>query len=255
MEFGSALRVLLRRWLVVLLGVALTMGAAAYLYSSTAPTYRATARLLLLLPPDARGGAEEEVGSPFLYLPNGLNVLARVVASDPNSKEFNSDLLSRGLTSAYEVGVDPSTPIITVGVEGPDPDNVVATRDGLVEGLQRDLAKVQTEEAVPSNQTARSRVFAAERTPIALSGNRTRGVLAVLAAGLFFTLLAAFGADRILEARRSGLHRTTYSGSPESVAPAPDVAEDALEAEVETIAPDPHAPEKQVESEPAHAQS
>lgn len=235
MEFGSALRVLLRRWLVVLLGAALTLGAAAYLHTSTAPTYRATARLLLLLPANARGA--EEVGSPFLYLPDGLNVLARVVAAAPASRSFEADLLSRGLTSPYEVGVDPSTPIIIVGVEGPDSDNVLATRDGLVEVIQEELLQVQTEEVVPSKQTARIRVFAAEDTPAMLGGNRTRGALAVVAAGGFVTLLAAFGIDRIVEARRARPRR-----SPEPDSPEPD-------------APEPDAPEEPIVDEPVHKQS
>lgn len=200
MEFGSALRVLLRRWLVILVGAILTLAAAAYVYTSTPPTYRATAELLLLLPPEA--GAEERATSPFLYLPNELNVLARVVAAAPQSLSFEENLESQGLTSPYEVGVDPGTPIISVGVEGPDAENVLATRDGLVDAIQDELSQVQREEEVPVRQTARTRVFAAEDTPTELGGSAVRGVLAVLAAGGLLTLLAAFGIDRVAAGRR-----------------------------------------------------
>lgn len=207
MEFGSALRVLLRRWLVVLLGGLLTLSMAVYLYTSTPPTYRATAQMLLLLPSDADG--MEDRGSPFLYLPNELNVLARVVASAPASQDFQSELLSNGLTSPYEVGVDPSSPIISVGVEGPDADNVLATRNGLVEAIRSELLQVQEEEDVPSGQTARFRVFAAETTPTQLGGSASRGVLAVLAAGGLLTLLAAFGVEGISVALRRRQRRSS----------------------------------------------
>ena len=90
-----------------------------------------------------------------------------------------------------------------------------------------------------------------------MSGNRTRGVLAVLAAGLILTFLAAFGVDRIIEARRSGLHRSTESGSPESVAldPYADEEADAIAADVVTDDPTLDSPEQHVQGEPARAQS
>jgi hypothetical protein len=245
MEFGSALRVLLRQWIVVLVGVMLTLGAAAYLYNSTAPTYRATARLLLLLPSDARGA--EEVGSPFLYLPNGLNVLARVVAAAPATQAFRSALLSQDLTSPYEVGVDPSTPVITVGVEGPNPDNVIATRDGLVQAVEQELLTVQTEEGVPPQQTARLRVFAAEETPTRLSGDRTRSVLAVVAAGGLLTLIAAFGIDALTAARRSRRH-TSHGRRSGPVPPESDGEPSSLQPTSAEPSPPDHDAEEQSET-------
>lgn len=200
MELGSSLRLLLRQWIVVVLGGLLTAGAAAYLYTSTPPTYRATAQLLLLLPSTA--GDPEERNSAFLYLPNELNILARVVASVPASRDFAVGLAASGLTSSYEVGVDPSSPVITVGAEGDDPDNVLATRDGLVEAVGDELVRVQREERVPANLTARIRVFAADTTPVELGGSGLRGVIAVLAAGGLLTLLTAFATDWLAEVRR-----------------------------------------------------
>lgn len=232
MEFGSALSLLLRRWLVVLVGAALTLGAAAYVYTSTAATYRATANLLLVLPNDAAGPDEVDRGNPFLYLPDELNVLARVVSSASVSRSFQDDMESRGLTSPYEVGLDPTTPVINVGVEGPDPANVLATRNGVVKAIQRELRRVQKEEAVPARQLASVRVFAAENRAVRLGGTATRGVIAVIAAGGLITLLAAFGIDRILEARRGRSRRSQ-----------------------EADASGPDAPAVPIKNEPAHERS
>lgn len=200
MELGSALMVLLRRWLIVLVGGVLTLATAGYVYSSAEPSYRASANLLLLLPRDANDS--ETATSPFLYLPNELNVLASVVAAAAPSRDFVDRLASQGLTSPYEVGVDPANPIITVGVEGPDPDNVLATRDGLVGALETELAEEQRAADVPDRQTARILVYAAEDTPTQLGGSAVRGVLAVIAVGGLLTLLAAFVVDRLRAARR-----------------------------------------------------
>lgn len=202
MDIGSAIRLLLRRWLIVLIGALLTLGVCAYLYRTAEPRYQAAGRMLLLLPSNARG---EEIGSPFLYLPNGLNVLARVVSSAPDSREVQRAMAEAGLHSQFEVGVDPTTPILSVTVEGTDPDNVIATRDWLVEFLNQHLLQVQEEEGTPARQTAHTRLYEAEDIPHRLGGDWTRSVMAALAAGGIATLLAAFGTDRLLALRASRL--------------------------------------------------
>lgn len=212
MTLGSAVKVLLRRWLVILIGLLLTLGAAGYLYLNTPPRYQATARMLLLLPADARG--EEAVGSPFLYLPNGLNVLARIVATTPNSQDFHAQMVDRGLTSQYELGVDPTSPTLTVSVEGADPENVIETRDAVIATMQAELLRVQQEESAPTNQIARGRVYAAESTPEQISGDRMRGVLAVGGAGALLTLLMAFLIDRLIVLRKARKKRLAENPVP-----------------------------------------
>lgn len=216
MDVGSALRVLVRRWPIVLIGVMLTVFIGDRLYSATPPSYQASARMLLLLPADARGAEDE--GSPFLYLPNGLNVLAEVVAVAPNSREFRANMLRNGLVSSYEVGLDPTTPIITISVEGPDIDNVSATRESLIEQLGTELDRVQSEEGVPAKQNARFRVYAAADTPQELGGNGLRGLVAIAAVGGLMTLLMVFGLDRLLNvlaARRAARPRKVDESGPQ----------------------------------------
>lgn len=199
MNLGSAIAVLLRRWLVVLLGLALTLGAAAYLYRSTPPSYQSTASLLLLLPADARGS--ENVGSPYLYLPSGLNVMARLVAGAPNRREAREELAAAGVASSFQVGVDPTTPILNVSAEGGDPENVVLTRDLVVELLRGELLTMQEEEGVPPWQTAHTRLYNNDDVPQQLGGEWRRAVLAAMAAGGLATLLFVFGLDRLLAIR------------------------------------------------------
>ncbi|NLE99131.1 MAG: hypothetical protein GX596_14265 [Propionibacterium sp.] len=196
---------MLRRWLVVLLGILLTGGVAGYIYMNSEPRYQATARMILLLPADARG--PESHGSPFLYLPNGLNVIARIVSGAPQSSEFREAMAKEGLSSGYTVGVDPTTPILTVSTEGTDPGDVVATRDWIVEQLNEELRTLQLEEGAPPQQVAHTRVYANEDVPLALGGDWQRSVLAAGAAGGLLTLVAAFAIDRLLAVRRKHKER------------------------------------------------
>jgi capsular polysaccharide biosynthesis protein len=206
MALGNALRVLLRRWLVVLIGALLTLGAAGYLYLSAPPSYTAGARMLLLLPPDSRGA--DAVGSPFLFLPDGLNVIAELVSVSATTREFRAEMAAAGLNSAFEVDVDPQNPILAVEVVGPDPDNVLASRDWLVQALEAQLLSIQEAEGAPTTQIAHARVFAAEDVPAVVSGSRVREVLTAVAVGGVITLLAAFGIDRLVLTRRARRART-----------------------------------------------
>lgn len=196
MDLGSAVRLLLRRWWVLVIGIVLTLSATAYLSTQSQPRYQATANMILLLQPDARGAADGP-GSPFLYLPNGLQTLAGIVVVGPESREFRQSLYLQGLTSQFELGVQIGSPIISVSVEGTDPANVIATRDKVIEGLQEELEVVQQEEQTPARQTAHTRVYGNEDVPTLLQGDRLRGMLVVMAVGGLLTLMAAFAIDRV----------------------------------------------------------
>lgn len=214
MDLGSALRVLLRRWLVVLIGIVLTLGACGYLYRTAEPQYQASGSMLLLLPNNARGS--DSVGSPFLYLPNGLNVIARLVTGATSTREFRQEMAAQELNSPFQVGVDNQTPIITMTVEGTDPDNVIRTRDWLIQALNAELLRVQQEEGAPPQQTAHTRVYGNEDIPLQLGGDWTRSVLAALAAGGLVTLIAAFGLDRLLAIRKARKARRAERDTPDA---------------------------------------
>ncbi|WP_461106671.1 YveK family protein [Tessaracoccus terricola] len=228
MDLGSALRVLLRRWLIVLIGIVLTLGACGYLYRTAEPQYQASGSMLMLLPNNARG--PENVGSPFLYLPNGLNVLARLVTGATSSREFRQEMGAQGLNSSFQVGVDNQTPIITMTVQGPDPENVIRTRDWLIDALNDELLRVQQEEGTPPLQTAHTRVYGNEDVPMQLGGDWTRSVLAALAAGGLATLIAAFGIDRLLALRKDRRARRKLAAGTDPVEEPTTPRADAVEA-------------------------
>lgn len=235
MDLGSAARVLVRRWIVLVVGLVLTLGLTAYLYTQSPPRYQATANIILLLPPNARGA--DGSGNPFIYLPSGLQTLADIVVSGVGSREQRQALISRGLTSQFELGVDVQAPIITVSVEGLDPENVMATRDGVIENLEDELATVQREEDTPTRQIAHGRVYDIEDTPDLLAGNRTRGLLMALGVGGLITLMAAFVIDRGMllyrewARRRAGRPRRDASSVESDGVDAPVASEQTVAAE------------------------
>lgn len=204
MDLGEALRALLRRWLILLCGLALTGGVAAWVYTRTPVTYQSSAQALLLLPPNAN--SPEYDSNPFLYLPNGLNVLARVVAVTPTTPQFRREMREAGFTSQYELSVETGGSMVTFSSEGLDPENVVATRDELMRRFELEIGHVQDDEGAPSRQRAHMRPLAKSDQATPLTGDRLRSIAVAGGTGVVLTLILALSLDRWLlrRAQRKG---------------------------------------------------
>lgn len=234
MDLGEALRALLRRWLILLAGLLLTGGAAAWVYLETPVSYQSSGQVLVLLPPNAN--SPEVATNPFLYLPNGLNVLARVVAVSPTTPQFRRSMIESGFRSQYELTVETGGSMVTFSAEGTDPENVVATRDELMRRFSTELDQVQDEEGAPDRQRAHTRQLSMSDQATPMAGDRLRAVAMVGAAGVVLTLILTLVLDRWLLRRARRKHAARMAPDPAATdEPAPDPEDDR-----ETGAP-PHA--------------
>lgn len=231
MDLVSAIKVLLRRWVVLLIGIVLTLGVSAYLYTTTPPSYTVGAKMLLLLPNNARGS--EAVGSPFLYLPSGLDVIAGLVAGAPATRAFQQAKAAEGLDAGVSVGVDTRSPMLVIAVTGEDPDDVLATRDWVVTTLQEELRQIQVEEGAPPSQVAHGRVFGAENVPRVDDNHWMKPVLVVVAVGGVVTLIAAFSIDYLLRSRSRRRAMRAWGQSPSEEADGKGAAAEQPAPEVE----------------------
>lgn len=207
MDVANVVRVLLRHWFMVLIGLTLTLGSAYAVYKVIPRTYEATAQTMLLLRPTASNPDLET--SPFLYLPDGVTALARVVAVIPNTPEYRESMEAEGFEPNYTVALPTRDPIVVFTVEGADPENALLTRDELVARFMADLDRVQEEEGVPDRQWAHLRVLHSSDVPTTQSGTALQGAAGVVGLGGLLTLLGV----ALLE-RRS--HRRVVKHSRES---------------------------------------
>lgn len=187
MDFARLLRVLLRRWLILLVGFLLSAGAAFGVYRVMPRTYEASSQIMLLLRPTANN-PDIEV-SPFLFLPNGLNTLARVITLFPNTPEFRASMIQAGFESTYTVALQPQNPIVTFTVEADEPTATLRTRTELMRRFSADLDRVQTEEGVPKRQWAHVRVLEESSHVSVRSGDAFRNAAGVGVGGAVLTLL------------------------------------------------------------------
>lgn len=194
MDLAQGVRVLLRRWFIVLLGLGLTLGAAYSVYEQSPTSYATNSRMILLLPPGAQGA--ELPNSPFIYLPAGLNILAQLLRTEASTHRFQEGLVEDGYTATFAVGVDSRDPILTVSVEGGDPDMVLETRDEVIERIVAELDLIQDEEQVPDRQRAHIRTSGVDDVAQEMGGSRLQAAAGTIAAGGLVTLLLTFLIDR-----------------------------------------------------------
>lgn len=210
MDLVNIVRVLLRHWLPLLLGLTL-VGVSAYaVYRVTPRSYEATSQIMLLLRPTASDPELET--SPFLYLPDGLTALARVVTLIPNTPGYRASMAEDGFEPAYTVELQARDPIVLFTVEGSDPANALRTRDELMARFAADLDRVQEEEGVPDRQWAHFRVLQTSDVPTTSSGTAFKRAAGV---GVFGGLLTLLGIA-LLERRAHGRVPRTVRESPES---------------------------------------
>ncbi|MBK5215949.1 MAG: hypothetical protein JJE02_00070 [Propionibacteriales bacterium] len=218
MDFLDALRVLARRWYIVLAGLILIAGASAVAIEIVPTKYQATGNLLLLLPAEATGKLTPT--NPYLNLEPGLTSTASLIAGAVSTKDTQREMKRGGYTSKFSVALNPGTgPLLVISVEDTNPAEAIATRDDVVRRLDAELKRIQDQEVVPIRQYIHSRPSSVSRSAHALPGSKIRALAAVVGLGATLTLVFTFIFDRFRLAHRT--KRVARKQQEESDAPTP----------------------------------
>src|SRR6478672_12252043 len=119
MYFMDAVRLLMRRWYVALIGLVLIAGGAAYALTSVPTQYQASGEMLFLLPPASTGPTTPS--NPYINLVPGLTTTASLIATEAMTKDVSAELVKRGFTSEYSVALVPATgPLLTISTTDTD---------------------------------------------------------------------------------------------------------------------------------------
>lgn len=121
MEIKMYLRILQRRWWIVLLMVAMALGATAYFTMNMEPVYQSSATYIVRLSPFAE---ERNVISALNTLTSRTEIVATYASVASSSLIKNRAAIALGLESREGLSVDSEmdggTNIIKITVEGPD---------------------------------------------------------------------------------------------------------------------------------------
>lgn len=201
MYFEDAVKVLLRRWYIVLAGLVLTgiaAGTAIYLVPTE---YQTQGQMLLLQPADV--SSDGVLVNPFLNLPPSLSVMGSLVAANAMSKDTERDLAENGFTSEYSVALAPGTgPLLELSTQDTDPALALATLHELIRRMSIVLDDYQAEKQLPQNLLVEPTQLNVSSQAEALPGSKIRALAVIGAVGIIVTLLGAFSVDRIFMKRR-----------------------------------------------------
>lgn len=189
-----------RRWYIVVLGFALTAGAAWYVYDANPPEYSARG-LVLLLPPDS--DADAGPSNPFLQL-GGLDLTARVLVATYSTSSFEDEIAEVSPTAEVEVGIDESTRggVVSVTVTDASADLALTTLSYALATVPERMAELQSEVGVAASASVTSMMLAVDTEAEADTQSLTRLLVVVIGGGVGVTLLIALMLDSLLTRNR-----------------------------------------------------
>jgi hypothetical protein len=198
--FVDVIKVLLRRWYVVLVGMVGVAGALFYAFTSVPTQYQATGQVLVLLPPEATG--PENPTNPYMNLSPGLVTTATIIAEQLNNNTNHASVEEAGFTSEYALGVVPDTgPLLVITVKDTDPAEAEATLAEVVDRVGVQLKRMQENLDIPENQLMYTRRNDTNAGAEALPGSKIRAAGVLGGGGVVLTIIAAFVVDGFVRRR------------------------------------------------------
>jgi hypothetical protein len=189
-SFPDSLRLLARRWLLVLTVLVLTYVAATAAWIKLPASYQAEAEVLFLAP--TQQATDVAGGNPWLVFDNSYGITADVVRREMLSQQTGSQLRAAGSASDYAITFVPDTsgPLLDITVTGAEADDVMTSLDKLLELLPSTLQDLQRTQGAPADTWIRSLVVTRSDTAdLVLKGKiREVGAIAVLGLVLAFSL-------------------------------------------------------------------
>lgn len=205
------IRVLLRRWYVVLLGVVLTTVCGYLLVGREAIYY--TRVEVVVLPPQERDDVNVLTAGPYSLTEVASLLVTRYNDGNPPLAMNASDatISGQGVRSGEAVRLHNSgnqwvsvfdKPVIEVEVVDPDPRQVETASRKAVTALQRILDDYQQSYGIAATSQVTLRASPTDPLIRELRGNRSRTAAASLVLGGWATLVAAYVTDRASLRRR-----------------------------------------------------
>jgi capsular polysaccharide biosynthesis protein len=203
MDLWKTLRILVRRWPVVLVMCAVTAAGLAASFRAVPPTYTANSTLLLLMPPWSGADGDREPTNPYLSFGGSLVTTAQVMVAAMNQDSMVEALQREGARAAFEVQPDPwgESPTLTIVASDKDPNKASVTLGKVVEATKRELASRQETAGAPKELRILAQQVIAPGTPSLVRSAQMRAAAAVGALGLVLTILLAVAVEGFIRNR------------------------------------------------------
>lgn len=188
MRLTETLKSLGRRWYVVVMGLALTMGMGLLVDVKVPSTFQAQGSILLM-PPDSTVGV---AGNPYLYL-GGLNQALDVLVRRASAVEVSDPILKHYPDSTYTVEPDRATssPIVIVTAEAPSSETSIALMNDVLKSVIVTLNTMQDDAKVKENLRIHGKDLVLDKEATTETKTKLQLFIVVLGGGTIGTFLLA----------------------------------------------------------------
>lgn len=205
MDFFIAVRVLLRRWRLVVATLAVGFAVAFAVMQSVAPTYEARGSVLLFAPSASDDEEEPAEANPFRSFDASTAVLAAVIAQIMDDASVREQVAELGGEPDYQIGqATDGTPVLTAIATDEDESVAIRTVLAVQETIDAELEERQSAAGAPEEARIRAIVITEPTNASELIGGRIRAFAAVAAITVAGALSLAFVVENISHARATG---------------------------------------------------
>jgi uncharacterized protein involved in exopolysaccharide biosynthesis len=231
MDLWTAIKVIVRRWYLVVPALVLTVIVAFIAAGRVTPVYTATGSVMFtapnqrFYPTDTVDEERVEQVNPYNDFSASLQTTATIVGDKLASDEVRDTFADNDLEKDFKVAApyDPTrtvlAPTLEFDVEASDPDVAVATVVALQEAAQVQLNALQVDAAVRQELYIKASPLITPEKAIEQNALKVRVLGIVLLLGFALALSLAFTAESLLSsraARRSAEDRVNRRISPDS---------------------------------------
>jgi hypothetical protein len=215
MDLGDILRVIGKRWYIMLPMVLVTVAVTVAAYFQLPMKYESTSQISLLSPQQQASGTFRGQSNPFLIFDTSLtstaDLLSRSLGSDSSIKE----LKARGVTEEYTAKLADFAqgPFIQLTVTGTDKAHVLASTNTVTSFARDRLRQIQQQNGVPADNMIQTTVLIPPQPPAPLVKSKLQIVLALLAAGLVTAFMATFVTEGLSRSRSRSRHHASSPGA------------------------------------------
>ena len=204
MNLWESLRVLRRRWPILVTIAVLTLGTIAVTLRSVPPVYESDTTLLLVMPAKADGTAEAI--NPYLNFGATLVVTGTVLSEAMGQESVAKTLKASGATADYAIVPDPygQSPTVTITASDPDPKDVGTTLQKVVAATRAELADRQRAAGAPPASWIAAVGVTAPEKPTVIRSDQIRAIAFIGLAGMILALFLAFAAEGLQRRKVTG---------------------------------------------------
>ena len=208
MEFWTSVRVMVRRWYVVVPCLILTGAMGMYLVNHVKPTYQASGSVLL----SGNGqAAHVETASTVPgvnpYANMDQSQLAFLVSQSAGSSSFADQMTAAGATGNFSVTAIPAEPAMSLTVTASTPEQALSSYHELLALLNEQITLKQRAVGAPSNTLVGVQAWTSPSSALPVNAAKVKALILVLVIGLLLTLGLTFLVDAALT------HRVAWSRS------------------------------------------